>query len=65
METLMIELTHEKALNLLKDLESMDIIRFVNPVDVPAHGVRLGSLADKYSIPDDFNDPLDDLKEYR
>jgi hypothetical protein len=28
-------------------------------------GVRLGSWADKgYSIPDDFNEPLDDLKEY-
>ena len=29
-------------------------------------GVRLGSLAGKgYSIPDDFNDPLDDLAEYQ
>jgi len=28
-------------------------------------GVRLGSLAGKgYSIPDDFNEPLDDLKDY-
>ena len=27
-------------------------------------GVRLGSLEGKYSIPDDFNAPLDDLKEY-
>ncbi|MCC5945523.1 MAG: hypothetical protein JJT94_11360 [Bernardetiaceae bacterium] len=28
-------------------------------------GVRLGSLAGKgYSIPDDFNAPLDDLKDY-
>ena len=28
-------------------------------------GVRIGSLAGKgYSIPDDFNDPLDDLKDY-
>ena len=28
-------------------------------------GVRIGSLAGKgYSIPDDFNEPLDDLKEY-
>ena len=27
--------------------------------------VRTGSLAGKgYSIPDDFNDPLDDLKDY-
>jgi hypothetical protein len=29
-------------------------------------GVRLGSLAGKgYSIPDDFNDPLEDLAEYQ
>ncbi|GAB3640050.1 hypothetical protein [Spirosoma arcticum] len=27
-------------------------------------GVRLGSLAGKYRIPDDFNAPLDDLNEY-
>ena len=27
-------------------------------------GVKLGSLAGKYSIPDDFNAPLDDLKDY-
>lgn len=28
-------------------------------------GVRIGSLAGKgYNIPDDFNEPLDDLKEY-
>lgn len=28
-------------------------------------GVTFGSLAGKgYSIPDDFNDPLEDLKEY-
>ena len=25
---------------------------------------RLGTLAGKISIPDDFNEPLDDLKEY-
>jgi hypothetical protein len=32
----------------------------------PVHkGVKIGRLAGKgYSIPDDFNDPLDDLKEY-
>jgi hypothetical protein len=29
-------------------------------------GVKMGSLAGKgYSIPDDFNEPLDDLSEYR
>lgn len=27
-------------------------------------GVRLGSWAGKYSLPDDFNDPLDDLADY-
>jgi hypothetical protein len=30
-----------------------------------AKGVRIGSLAHKgYQIPDDFNAPLDDLKDY-
>ena len=27
-------------------------------------GVRLGSLEGQFSIPDDFNEPLDDLKDY-
>ncbi|GAB3719359.1 hypothetical protein [Spirosoma lituiforme] len=29
-----------------------------------AAGVRLGSLDGQYNIPDDFNAPLDDLKDY-
>ena len=28
-------------------------------------GVRLGSLQGKHSIPDNFNDPLEDLADYR
>jgi hypothetical protein len=27
-------------------------------------GVRLGNLEGKYSIPDNFNDPLEDLADY-
>ena len=27
-------------------------------------GVRLGSLQGKFSIPDNFNEPLEDLKDY-
>jgi hypothetical protein len=27
-------------------------------------GVKLGSLVGKYSIPNDFNEPIDDLSEY-
>ena len=35
------------------------------PTDKPRRkGVRLGSLAGQYSIPDNFNDPLDDLSDY-
>ncbi|SFC07274.1 hypothetical protein [Spirosoma endophyticum] len=30
----------------------------------PSKGVKLGSLAGQYTIPDNFNDPLDDLREY-
>jgi hypothetical protein len=37
----------------------------VNPVIVVEKGIRIGSLVGKgYSIPDDFNAPLDELKEY-
>ena len=34
-------------------------------VNLKKKGVTLGSLAERgYNIPDDFNEPLDDLKEY-
>lgn len=65
MDTLTIELRHEKAFDLLKDLESMEIIRLVETVEPTPQGVRLGSLAGRYSLPDDFNAPLDDLEDYQ
>lgn len=40
------------------------VILFMNDVDTPKKGVKLGGLEGKYSIPDDFNEPLDDLQEY-
>ncbi|WP_428657363.1 hypothetical protein [Runella sp.] len=40
------------------------VILFMNDSEAPKKGVKLGSLEDKYSIPDNFNEPLDDLKEY-
>jgi hypothetical protein len=47
------------------------VVLFLNeeplPIAIkPVHnGVKIGSLAGKeYGIPDDFNKPLDDLKEY-
>ncbi len=37
----------------------------VSEEPIKKKGVKLGSLADKgYTIPDDFNAPLDDLKDY-
>jgi hypothetical protein len=36
----------------------------VDPLEVSPKGVRLGSLEGKYSIPENFNDPLDDLIDY-
>jgi hypothetical protein len=35
METLVVELTHKNALQLLKDLEAMDIIRLHDDVETP------------------------------
>ena len=35
METLVVELTHKNALQLLKDLEAMDIIRLHSDEEVP------------------------------
>lgn len=65
MKTLTVELTHDKALDLLRDLEALDVIRLIDHPNTSAAGVRLGSLAGQYSIPDDFNAPLDDLKDYQ
>jgi hypothetical protein len=50
--------------------KSQVVVMFINeqesqPVENLHKGVRIGSLAGKgYNIPDDFNEPLDDLKEY-
>jgi len=65
MKTLTIELVNEKAIDLLKDLEALELIRLINPNQPPLLGIRLGSLDGQYSIPDDFNEPLDDLKDYQ
>ena len=65
MDTLTIELRHEKALDLLKDLESMEIIRLIETDGPTPQGVKLGSLEGRYNLPDDFNAPLDDLKDYQ
>ncbi len=43
----------------------MEIIRLVETVEPTPQGVRLGSLAGRYSLPDDFNAPLDDLEDYQ
>jgi hypothetical protein len=45
------------------------VIMFMEEVEtLPTNkkkGIKLGSLAGKvYNIPDDFNEPLDDLKDY-
>ena len=49
--------------------KSKVVVMFITEEDeacpLASKGVKLGSLAGKgYAIPDDFNLPLDDLKEY-
>ena len=50
--------------------KSQVVVMFISEqesqADKPFHkGVKIGSLAGKgYNIPDDFNESLDDLKEY-
>ncbi|MEZ0611049.1 hypothetical protein ACAW74_21225 [Fibrella sp. WM1] len=34
------------------------------PLLAEQKGIRLGSWKGKYSLPDDFNDPIDDLADY-
>jgi hypothetical protein len=68
METLTIELIHPKAVSLLKELEEMHILKVISSEKTESEnkpGVRLGGLKDKgLDISEDFNAPLDDLKEY-
>jgi hypothetical protein len=38
---------------------------FAEAIEYPHKGIKIGSLVGKgYGIPDDFNEPLDDLNEY-
>lgn len=48
---------HQKTNDLNGSLE-------INQPYIDKKGVRLGSWEGKYSIPDNFNDPLDDLADY-
>lgn len=50
----------------LKANQSVRVIVFVNDKveEKPKKKRQLGTLAGKISIPDDFDEPLDDLKEY-
>lgn len=55
--------TKNKTKVLIMFLEEIDSTISEEPIK--KKGVKLGSLADKgYNIPDDFNAPLDDLKDY-
>ena len=49
-------------------LKANQVVRVIVWVDDMTHEYvkkrRLGTLAGKISIPNDFNEPLDDLKEY-
>ncbi|GAB3765024.1 hypothetical protein [Spirosoma pomorum] len=47
----------------LEEEDSVDTKRKSGELNHPG-GVRLGGLAGKYRIPDDFNAPLDDLRDY-
>ena len=46
--------------------KSKVVITFMEELEMPAKSIKrkLGGLEGKISIPDDFNEPLDDLKEY-
>lgn len=44
--------------------KSKVIVTFLEEIETPSQKRRLGSLKGKIGIPDDFNNPLDDLKDY-
>ena len=46
--------------------KSKVVITFMEELEMPAKSIKrkLGGLEGKISIPDDFNEPLDDLNEY-
>lgn len=47
------------------DLKKTEVVvLFMEEKPIRKKGITLGSLAGKFSIPDDFNEPLEDLKDY-
>jgi hypothetical protein len=45
--------------------KSKVVVTFLEEIQsLPSHKRRLGSLKGKIGIPNDFNEPLDDLKDY-
>lgn len=65
--------THESLIEKIQSLPEeaiekvevfVDTLRLEHPMEINPKPSLYGSMKGKFIIPDDFNEPLDDLKEY-
>jgi hypothetical protein len=69
--TISVELLHEDALALLRDLEKMHILKLVLPKkaeqpenEEPKFKAGFGGAKGMFVMADDFDEPLEDFKDY-
>jgi hypothetical protein len=46
--------------------ETQVVVTFLEQTEIPKpkKGIRIGSMEGLFTVPDDFNEPLDDLKDF-
>lgn len=65
MEIVSIKIREPKAKKLLKDLEELDLIEFETPSKASHPARRFGAMKGLVEfIAEDFDEPLDDLKDH-
>ncbi|MBS1768788.1 MAG: hypothetical protein JSS77_03935 [Acidobacteria bacterium] len=65
METVSVKIREPKAKQLLKDLEDLDLIELDEPSKISRPKRRFGAMKGLVEfIADDFDKPLDDLKDH-
>lgn len=64
MEALTVTILEPKVKKLLEDLANMNLIKVQGPQKTPLVGRKAGSAEGKYTLAPDFDEPLEDFKEY-
>lgn len=64
METLTVTILEPKAKKLLDDLANLNLIKVQETEKPKSTGRKAGSAKGKYKLAPDFDEPLEDFKEY-